>query len=821
MYPAKNGPFAACRRMDENPSNYPKNYDIDDELFNNKILKPKCLKSKCEIDVTTAIDTLSDNFNNELVQLFRLRFTDRFRNLRGLLRHSGNIASVIDEFLDFDKSESIFESIYVGDTVVRGPDWKWGDQDGGKGLTGTVKGVTRWHPNDAENTMTSCVVVWDHGLYGNYRFDFQGAYDVKVIDRLYYADKERDRRQRKRAVGRGILGGEGGMSIAIGDQVIRGQKNWRWGKQDGGFKGVGTITEIYAAPGPLEGGAMIGVLWDKDRDKYKHKQQKHNKQFESQSLHLHDNPIDENGLTFKSIGDDVNVKSGSSVVSQSKKNESSFMQRYSSTANPHVVNFIVAPKMKRNYKHGMSHNWKSIELSKLQQQQQQLGKKGNKLNEMGHNIVLDRERKIDYESDGDCSSDEEESHEWLEPDFDEMLSAPVAKYKWGIDAQYQLGIDMEKNVSDFLNIDDRCVRGPDYLPPSKFNSNRRDYQSQQGIVLRIEQWDHSRVSPNEIIGDKVWLTWDKSRSFRYGYSGKYDIQLARRGDCFRLADACIRVGDRVERGVFWNCGDEDGGDGSKGTVTCIQSKQKVVGLIVRVKWHRNNHVNQYSWGFQNIFDLKKLDVKGCYKVGSTIGNMDSMNGGDIELNSFALAMAHRDNYDYALEYGVHELSESEGEGDSDSEEERNNQLLAIEYKHDHDMDLSLEESNILEIAGINEQDQYEISIDLSRAVGFSFELITKLPKCIVLLNVEMGMILQQIWLKIEEYISKYNNSDQNWRCSHKLTHYPSNREFIVCAQSMTECDRLRFNLTVCLLSMVNCRGCMYSLCLFFCVLSSL
>ena len=47
-----------------------------------------------------------------------------------------------------------------GIRVVRGPDWKWGDQDGGEGHLGTVVEIV---------SKTEVVVQWDHGTRTNYR----------------------------------------------------------------------------------------------------------------------------------------------------------------------------------------------------------------------------------------------------------------------------------------------------------------------------------------------------------------------------------------------------------------------------------------------------------------------------------------------------------------------------------------------------------------------------------------------------------------------------------------------------------------------------
>lgn len=59
----------------------------------------------------------------------------------------------------------------VGARVIRGPDWKWGKQDGGEGHVGTVRSF---------ESPEEVVVVWDNGTAANYRCS--GAYDVRVLD---------------------------------------------------------------------------------------------------------------------------------------------------------------------------------------------------------------------------------------------------------------------------------------------------------------------------------------------------------------------------------------------------------------------------------------------------------------------------------------------------------------------------------------------------------------------------------------------------------------------------------------------------------------
>lgn len=61
----------------------------------------------------------------------------------------------------------------VGCFVKRGSDWKWEDQDGGIGSIGTVYRLK----NDA-----TVYVRWPSGRKGNYRFGYNGKFDVEVCD---------------------------------------------------------------------------------------------------------------------------------------------------------------------------------------------------------------------------------------------------------------------------------------------------------------------------------------------------------------------------------------------------------------------------------------------------------------------------------------------------------------------------------------------------------------------------------------------------------------------------------------------------------------
>lgn len=65
-------------------------------------------------------------------------------------------------------------AVEVGVRVIRGPDWKWGQQGGGEGYVGTVVDVL-----DREG---SVAVQWDCGGRCKYRCGLEGKYDLRVLD---------------------------------------------------------------------------------------------------------------------------------------------------------------------------------------------------------------------------------------------------------------------------------------------------------------------------------------------------------------------------------------------------------------------------------------------------------------------------------------------------------------------------------------------------------------------------------------------------------------------------------------------------------------
>ena len=185
----------------------------------------------------------------------------------------------------------------VGVRVVRGPDWKWGKQDGGEGHVGTVRNF---------ESPEEVVVVWDNGTAANYRCS--GAFDLRILDSAstgikhdgtmcdtcrqqpifgvrwkcaectnydlcsicYHGDKHHlrhrfyrittvgservllePRRKSKKIPVRGIFPGA---------RVIRGV-DWQWEDQDGGNGRRGKVTEIqdWSAASPR---SAAYVIWD-------------------------------------------------------------------------------------------------------------------------------------------------------------------------------------------------------------------------------------------------------------------------------------------------------------------------------------------------------------------------------------------------------------------------------------------------------------------------------------------------------------------------------------------------------------------------------
>ncbi|XP_063237015.1 E3 ubiquitin-protein ligase MIB1 isoform X2 [Bacillus rossius redtenbacheri] len=185
----------------------------------------------------------------------------------------------------------------VGARVIRGPDWKWGKQDGGEGHVGTVRNF---------ESPEEVVVVWDNGTAANYRCS--GAFDLRILDSAptgvkhdgtmcdtcrqqpifgirwkcaecgnydlcsicYHSDKHHVRHRFYRITTPGsermlLEPRRKSKKIAIrgifpGARVVRGV-DWQWEDQDGGNGRRGKVNEIqdWSAASPR---SAAYVIWD-------------------------------------------------------------------------------------------------------------------------------------------------------------------------------------------------------------------------------------------------------------------------------------------------------------------------------------------------------------------------------------------------------------------------------------------------------------------------------------------------------------------------------------------------------------------------------
>ena len=79
--------------------------------------------------------------------------------------------------------DSTSMDVVRGMRVVRGPNWKWGRQDGGEGGVGTVVDVNTLKNAGSTPDLERVVVVqWDLGMRCNYRSAVGGQYDLLLLD---------------------------------------------------------------------------------------------------------------------------------------------------------------------------------------------------------------------------------------------------------------------------------------------------------------------------------------------------------------------------------------------------------------------------------------------------------------------------------------------------------------------------------------------------------------------------------------------------------------------------------------------------------------
>ena len=115
----------------------------------------------------------------------------------------------------------------VGKKCVRGPDWKWNDQDGGDGSEGRVTQVksngwvkVKWINNRSEN---------------KYRWGYENKFDLKIIDEITVTD-DGDIPSYEEQMKKNV-------EWLRGKTVVRG-RDWKWSDQDGGDGNTGIVNDI-------------------------------------------------------------------------------------------------------------------------------------------------------------------------------------------------------------------------------------------------------------------------------------------------------------------------------------------------------------------------------------------------------------------------------------------------------------------------------------------------------------------------------------------------------------------------------------------------
>ncbi|KAL7287477.1 hypothetical protein TKK_0018577 [Trichogramma kaykai] len=73
----------------------------------------------------------------------------------------------------------LLKGIFIGAKVVRGPDWEWGEQDGGRRKTGRVIDIRGW---DNESCRSVATVTWVSGSTNVYRLGYKGCVDLSYIE---------------------------------------------------------------------------------------------------------------------------------------------------------------------------------------------------------------------------------------------------------------------------------------------------------------------------------------------------------------------------------------------------------------------------------------------------------------------------------------------------------------------------------------------------------------------------------------------------------------------------------------------------------------
>eukprot|EP01028_Stygiella_incarcerata_P009123 TRINITY_DN4230_c0_g1_i1.p1 TRINITY_DN4230_c0_g1~~TRINITY_DN4230_c0_g1_i1.p1 ORF type:complete len:837 (+),score=219.33 TRINITY_DN4230_c0_g1_i1:117-2627(+) len=148
---------------------------------------------------------------------------------------------------DFSDIHAAPEFLTMGMTVVRGKNWKWGDQDGGTGSVGVIL-------EDQQDRSGWVHVLWDCGHRNAYRYDRSGE---DAVDLMVIGHREL------------FASGDQPKNLDIGMRVSRG-RDWKWADQDGGEGRLGTVTRT-----PEGEDEWYAVEWDTGHHNHYRYNEKH------------------------------------------------------------------------------------------------------------------------------------------------------------------------------------------------------------------------------------------------------------------------------------------------------------------------------------------------------------------------------------------------------------------------------------------------------------------------------------------------------------------------------------------------------------------
>ena len=261
------------------------------------------LKIICGIPITVGCQVRLKSISKDQLEKLQKGHGGFVESMAGMLGKVGTLESFDsdgDANVVVDGNKKCFNPIVlemtVGTRVTRGPDWKWGDQDGGG--AGTVTEV---------KSTGVCRVEWDAGVTNSYRWGAEDACDLKLgappkgaaastaptlgqpialggevrLRGITKSDLERLQKGHGGFVESmaGMLGKVGTLEsfdsdgdanvvvdgnkkcfnplvlqLTVGTRVTRGP-DWKWADQDGGSGKVGTVTEVKST-------GVAGVAWD-------------------------------------------------------------------------------------------------------------------------------------------------------------------------------------------------------------------------------------------------------------------------------------------------------------------------------------------------------------------------------------------------------------------------------------------------------------------------------------------------------------------------------------------------------------------------------